>query len=78
MLLNVVSRFNSGQFTQELKGSRRDMQEGSNEGKPLDNATPQKTKTADPADTGDVIPLPGQNAKDANGNPVGNNGWGEG
>ena len=78
MLLNVVSRFNSGQFTQELKGSRRDMQEGSKEGKPLDNATPQKTKTADPADTGDVVPLPGQNAKDANGNPVGNNGWGEG
>lgn len=71
-VINVTSSFHGGQFTQTLSGSRRPSQEVK---RPTQE--PYSADKTSPADNSDPT-NPGANAVDANGNPVGNNGWGEG
>jgi hypothetical protein len=75
----VYSTFANGQFKQTLTGLRRPLQESS---APALTATQtfSTTKTVPVSNVGSSAQniLPGVGAVDANGSPVGNNGWGEG
>jgi hypothetical protein len=80
-IITVVNHFKNGQFTQTLEGFRLNLQEsdsiGSGKNAISSNKTPPTAAAAKDAGASNQG-MPGQNAVDANGDPVGNNGWGEG
>lgn len=83
-LTTIVSTFKGGVFTQSITGNRRQGQDAKGTPSPASLVSSQEqisTSTGagnSSSTTADANANPGANAVDANGNPVGNNGWGSG